>query len=330
MPCAAGERQEPAEALATLEAGSLTVADGTRLRIRRAAPPAPRAIVQITHGMAEHSGRYRRFAEALCGAGFAVIAHDHRGHGETAASPADRGFFAERDGWAKVVSDLGAVQAAARAAWPGIPVLLFAHSMGSFVAQDFIAEAGAALAGVVLCGSNGTAPPSIGRLVARIERLRLGARGHSRLLTQQAFGAFNKRFPSPRTDFDWLSRDPAEVDAYIADPLCGFDVTTQFWIDLLDALARISTDRHRNRVPRGLPILSVAGDADPVSDGGKRLEPLIAGYRRAGLRRVDHRLYKDARHELLNETNRGEVTADVIAWLGQRLAAGPTEAAAGG
>ncbi|WP_119422485.1 alpha/beta fold hydrolase [Desertibaculum subflavum] len=304
-----------------MQADFLTVADGTRLRIRRAAPAAPRAIVQISHGMAEHSGRYRRFAEALCGAGFAVIAHDHRGHGETAATPADFGFFAERDGWAKVVADLGAVQSAARAAWPGIPVLLFAHSMGSFVAQDFIAGQGATLAGVVLCGSNGTAPRPVGRLVARIERLRLGARGHSRLMTQQVFGAFNQRFPNPRTEFDWLTRDPAEVDAYIADPLCGFDVTTQFWIDLLDALARICSDRHRRGVPKGLPILLTAGDADPLSDGGRGLEPLVAGYRRVGVASVASRLYPGARHELLNETNRDEVTADILRWMELQLAA---------
>ena len=276
--------------------------------------------MQIAHGMAEHSARYVRFAEALARHGFAVIAHDHRGHGETAASPADLGFFAEHDGWAKVVADLGAVQAAARAAWPGVPVLLFAHSMGSFVAQDFIAEQGHSLAGLVLSGSNSTAPPLVGRLFARVERLRLGPRGRSRILHAQAFGAFNKAVANPRTNFDWLSRDAAEVDAYAADPLCGFVVTTQFWIDLLDALPRLATDCHKARVPKHLPILSIAGTADPVSAGGRGLTPLIDGYRRAGLQ-VDHRLYEGARHELLNEINREAVTREVIEWLDMCVAA---------
>ena len=298
-----------------MEAEYLAVDDGTRLRVRRWAPVGrPKAIVQIAHGMAEHSARYRRFAEALVGQGFAVIAHDHRGHGETAASPADLGFFAARDGWAKVVADILAVQTAARVAWPGLPMLLFGHSMGSFAAQDFIAEHGSTLAGVVLCASNGTAPPAVGRMFARIERLRLGARGRSKILHGQAFGAFNKRIANPRTEFDWLSRDPVEVDAYAADPLCGFVATNQFWIDVLDALPRLATDAHKQRVPKVLPILSVAGTADPVSAGGRGLVPLIDGYRRAGLQ-VEHRLYKDARHELLNEINRDQVTAEVVGWL---------------
>lgn len=299
-----------------MQADYLTVSDGTRLRIRRAAPvTTPKAIVQISHGMAEHCARYQRFAEALCRAGFAVIAHDHRGHGETAVIPDDLGFFAECDGWSKVVADLGAVQDAARAAWPAVPVFLFAHSMGSFIAQDFIAGQGARLAGLVLCGSNGTAPPSIGRLVARLERLRLGARGRSGLLLQQAFGAFNKTIANPRTEFDWLSRDPAEVDAYIADPLCGFNVTTQLWIDLLDALARLATDRHKAAVPKDLPILAIAGDADPVSRGGKGIAPLIEGYRRVGIRSAEMRLYPGARHELMNEIIRDEVVGDMFRWL---------------
>lgn len=303
-----------------MQADFLTVADGTRLRVRRLSPAhPPKAIVQIAHGLAEHSARYRRFAETLARHGFAVIAHDHRGHGETAASPADLGFFAERDGWAKVVADLGEVQAAARAIWPGLPVLLFAHSMGSFIAQDFIAENGNSLAGVVLCGSNGTAPPLIGRLFARVERLRLGPRGRSRILHAQAFGAFNKAIPNPRTPFDWLSRDPAEVAAYADDPLCGFVATTQLWIDLLDALSRLATDSHKARVPKDLPILSIAGSADPVSAGGRGLTPLIEGYRRAGLTHVDHRLYEDARHELLNETERERITEEVIEWLDARV-----------
>jgi alpha-beta hydrolase superfamily lysophospholipase len=312
-----------------MQADFLTASDGARLRVRYAAPAgAPKAIVQIAHGMAEHSSRYARFAEALVQAGYAAIAHDHRGHGETAASAADLGFFAARDGWAKVVADLGEVQAAARATWPGVPVLLFAHSMGSFIAQDFIAGGGGPLAGVVLSGSNGTAPPAVGRLFARIERLRLGPRGRSQILHGQAFGAFNKAIANPRTQFDWLSRDPAEVDAYAADPLCGFVATTQFWIDLLDALPRLATDRHKAGVPKALPILSVAGDADPVSRGGQGLVPLIEGYRRAGLQRVQHRLYAGARHELLNETNRDEVTADILRWLATCLTPAASASAA--
>lgn len=300
--------------------GEILARGGVRLRLRHWAPPgAPKAVLQIAHGLAEHAGRYDRFAAALNEAGYAVIAHDHRGHGETAALPEDRGFFGPSDGWTAVIDDLEAVQAKARVMWPGVPVFLFGHSMGSFMAQDLIARPGVALAGAVLCGSNGTPPPPGARTVARIERWRLGPRGRSGLIHALAFGAFGKKIAGRRTDFDWLSRDAAEVDAYIADPACGFVATVQLWVDLLDALARVGTDAHKARVPKALPVLSIAGSADPVSDGGKGIAPLIEGYRRAGLTDVTDRRYEGARHELLNETNREEVTRDVIAWLDARL-----------
>jgi len=294
--------------------------DGVRLRLRRWAPAGPpRAIVQIAHGLAEHSGRYDRFARALAAAGFAVIAHDHRGHGETAARPEDLGFFAERDGWATVLADLDAVQAVGRSLWPGVPVFLFGHSMGSFMVQDLVSRSGIDLAGAVLSGSDGSRPPPGARSLAAFERWRLGPRGQSALIHALAFGAFGRKIPGRRTEFDWLSRDPAEVDAYSADPLCGFVATVQLWVDLLGALARLGSEGHRARVPKGLPILSIAGTADPVSNGGKGIGPLVEGYRRAGLADVTDRRYEGARHELLNETNREEVTADVVAWLDARL-----------
>lgn len=300
--------------------GEILARGGVRLRLYHWPPPGPpKAVVQIAHGMAEHAGRYARFAASLNAAGYAVIAHDHRGHGETAALPADRGFFGAADGWTTVIDDLDAVQATARTLWPGLPVFLFGHSMGSFMAQDLIARPGQALAGAVLCGSNGTRPPPGARTLARIERWRLGPRGRSALINALAFGAFGKKIPNRRTDADWLSRDPAEVDAYVADPACGFVATVQLWIDLLDALARLGTDAHKARVPKRLPVLSIAGTADPVSGGAKGITPLLEGYGRAGLADVTDRRYEGARHELLNETNRDEVTRDVIAWLDGRL-----------
>ena len=216
----------------------LQAEDGAQIHVYRWLPDgSPRAAVQIAHGLAEHAGRYARLAEALTGAGYAVYANDHRGHGQTAARD-DLGFFAERDGWAKCLADLWALNRRIASDMPGAKIVFLGHSMGSFMAQRFIAEHGEALAGAVLSGSNGP-PPSIaaiGRLIARIERLRLGPRGKSPLLAQMFFGAFNKKFAPNRTDFDWLSRDPAEVDKYVADPLCGFPFTTQLGIHLLDAL----------------------------------------------------------------------------------------------
>jgi alpha-beta hydrolase superfamily lysophospholipase len=298
----------------------VTAADGVELFVYRWQPSGPpRAAIQIAHGLAEHAGRYARLAEALTGAGYAVYGSDHRGHGKTAKSPEDLGFFAASDGWAKCVEDLWQVNRRIAAEHSGLPLILVAHSMGSFLAQNFIAEHGDALAGVVLSGSNGKPPAAaiFGKAIARLERLRLGRRGRSALLDRLGFGAFNKPFEPSRTPFDWLSRDPAEVDRYIADPLCGGASSTQLWIDLLGGLSRIARPALQRRIPKALPIHLIAGGRDPVTGNTKGLEQLIGAYRAAGLNHLSHRFYAGARHELFNETNRDEVTADLINWLGE-------------
>ncbi|MGB8840680.1 MAG: alpha/beta hydrolase [Aliidongia sp.] len=293
-------------------------ADGAAIFVRRWQPAAaPRGVIQIAHGLAEHGGRYARLAEALTAAGYAVYASDHRGHGRTAKSPEERGFFAAADGWAKCVDDLWRINRRIAAEHPGIPIVLVGHSMGSFLAQHFIEDHGDALAGVVLSGSSGKPPPMavLGRLIARMERLRLGPQGRSPLLDRLGFGAFNRQFEPARTPFDWLSRDPREVDRYIADPLCGGSATTQLWLDLLGGLSLIARPTRQARIPKALPIHLIAGSLDPVTGNLKGLEQLIGAYRVAGLTRVSHRFYAGARHELFNETNRDEVTTDLLRWL---------------
>ena len=229
--------------------------DGERLLARRWLPEGrPRAAVQIAHGLAEHSARYARFAAALNAAGYAAYANDHRGHGPK-AKPADRGHLADERGWAKTVGDLWTMNRLIAAEQPGSPIVLFGHSMGSFLAQAFVAAHSDALAGAIYSGSNGRPPAiaSAGRLIARAERMRLGGRGSSRLIHQLWFGAFNKPFSPARTEFDWLSRDEKEVDAYVADPHCGFPFTTQLAIDLLDALPDLSSAQSLSGIPQGLP-----------------------------------------------------------------------------
>jgi alpha-beta hydrolase superfamily lysophospholipase len=302
----------------TLSSVTLPAADGVALFVYRWLPAAaPKGVVQIAHGLAEHAGRYARLAASLNAAGYAVYADDHRGHGRTAGATEDLGQFADSDGWRKCQDDLWQLNRRIAADYPGVPIVLIGHSMGSFLAQHFICEHGAALAGVVLSASNGKPAPlaAAGRLIARIERLRLGRRGKSALIDALAFSAFNKPFAPARTPFDWLSRDTAEVDKYIADPLCGFPATVQLWIDLLDALAAIADPARQARIPKRLPIFVIAGMRDPVSENTKGLERLLAAYRAAGLECVTHHFYPEARHELFNEVNRDEVTSDVIAWL---------------
>jgi len=203
---------------------------------------------------------------------------------------------------------------------PGIPIVLLGHSMGSTMAEQFMAEHGDALAGVVLSGSSGqpTMLAVVGRLITRIERWRVGARGRSKLAQALTFGAFNKPFAPARTAFDWLSRDPAEVDKYVGDPLCGFPASVQLWIDLLDGGKTASSPVKRARIPKTLPIYVISGSRDPVSGNTKQLQKMLAGYRAAGLN-VQHRFYPEARHELFNETNREEVTRELIEWLEREI-----------
>jgi len=297
---------------------TLRPTESTELFVYRWVPKSgPKAVVQIAHGLAEHAGRYRRLAEALAGAGYAVYANDHRGHGRSAAKQDDLGWFADHDGWDKCVEDLWQINDCIARDHPGLPIVLLGNCIGSFMAQQFIAEYGESLAGVVLSGSGGMLPTwlRVVGAIARIERLLQGPRGKSKILAHLTFGRFNKQFLPARTAFDWLSRDEAEVDRYIADPLCAFPLTAQLVIDVIGGIDNVARPCLQARVPTWLSVHIIAGTRDPVSAGTKTLLQLLADYRAAGLQQVTHRFYPEARHELFNETNRAEVTRDVIGWL---------------
>jgi len=288
--------------------------DGQILLARRwLSEERPRAIVQIAHGLSEHSARYARLAAALNAAGYAVYADDHRGHGPEAVA-GDLGHFADEGGWKKVVGDLWTMNRLIAKEQPGVPIIFLGHSLGSFLGQDFVAEHSDALVGAVFSGSSGKPPAiaTLGRVIARAERLRLGKRGKSQIIGQMWFGAYNKAFAPARTEFDWLSRDEKEVDAYVADPLCGFPFTNQLAIDVLDALPGLLAPARLARIRKDLPIYVCSGERDPV---GANIKGLIDDLNGAGFTRVTTRIYPDARHETLNEINREEVTRDLIAWL---------------
>jgi alpha-beta hydrolase superfamily lysophospholipase len=294
---------------------TLDAPDGVSLFTYRWLPDVPpKAVVQIAHGLAEHAGRYARLAEALSDRGYAIYANDLRGHGRTAKSAADLGFFAEHDGWNKCIGDLWRLNREITTRHPGLPIVLFGHSMGSFLAQQLISDHGAGFAGAVLSASNGKPPvlAMIARQFARLERLRAGPRGRSALMHALLFATFNRPFRPARTPFDWLSRDPAEVDKYVADPLCGFGSTAQLYIDLLVALGEIATPARQARIPKGLPVYIFNGSHDPVATN---IGQLLAAYQAAGLENVTYRVYREGRHESLNEINRDEVIRDLITWL---------------
>ncbi|WP_187972106.1 alpha/beta fold hydrolase [Aquibium microcysteis] len=278
----------------------------------------PRAVVQINHGLAEHAARYGRFADALAVHGIACVAHDHRGHGRTTAPDAPaRSFSTRGDGAAKVVADVLAVHDHLAERWPGVPVILFGHSMGGLIALNALFSASHRVAGAAIWNANFSAGllGRIGQGLLAWERFRLGSDVPSRIVPKLTFQTWAKQVPQARTPFDWLSRDPAEVDAYVADPLCGWDASVSMWQDVFRMIFFGADDGNLARIRPDLPVSIVGGEKDPATDGGKATEQLAARMRRLGFSNLTSRVYADTRHESLNEVNRDAVTADFVAWV---------------
>jgi alpha-beta hydrolase superfamily lysophospholipase len=264
---------------------------------------AVRAVVQISHGMGEHSARYARLAGALGAAGFEVYAHDHRGHGRTARTPSEFGHFGP-DGWNALLEDLVAVGNAIDARSDGAPRVLLGHSMGSFALQQYLLDHSAEIAAAVLTGTSAVDVLFGGESLADASLDRM---------------APNESFEG-RTDFDWLSRDAGEVDLYIADPACGFTADAAALADMAAAAKRPVDAEALRGIRADLPILLMSGSADPLSGAMGLVELVAQRYRDAGVRDVTVLGYEGARHEVFNETNRDEVTADLISWLDRHTA----------
>ncbi|MDI9485042.1 MAG: alpha/beta hydrolase [Bacillota bacterium] len=299
----------------------LTMDDGASIFVRtwQTAQP-PRGVLQIAHGMAEHSGRYAHFAKFCTDRGFIVAANDHRGHGRTGEKSGLMGYLAEKDGFERLVDDLYAVQAWARERYPGLPIFLMGHSMGSFLARRYLQKYGETVSGAILMGSGGHPgfALKLGKLIARLQMSR-NAKKPSLLLDKIAFGAYNRGIKPVKTKFDWLSRDDGEVRKYIADPYCGIVCSAGFFFDLFTGLEAIHDPALIHQIPKDMPILAVSGDADPVGGHGRGVAEFVGQLKKYGVANVEMKLYPEARHELLNELNKEEVMADLLAWLEARL-----------
>lgn len=276
-----------------------------------------KAIVQISHGMAEHAERYHRFAEALCAHHIGVYANDHRGHRNSVGEKDIPGYFAEKDGWNRVVDDMKCLTNVIHDKHPAIPVFLFGHSMGSLLSREYVFSHGEAINGLILSATAGD--PGIlgliGILVAKSECLIKGKNAKSPLLDKLSFGQFNNAFKPNRTAFDWLSRDHAEVDKYVNDPHCGNVFTAGFFKDLLTGIKSINQKSNIEKVPKNLPIYLFCGAEDPVGENTKGVKKVIAAYEKVGIKDLTYKFYKEGRHEMLNETNRADVFADIIKWI---------------
>ncbi|MBU3130069.1 alpha/beta hydrolase [Clostridium tagluense] len=279
-----------------------------------------KGVVQIAHGMAETAARYEGFARALTNDGFIVYANDHRGHGKTAGQISKLGDLGE-DGFNSMVENMHQLNERIKEENHNLPIFLFGHSMGSFLTQRYICLYGGGLKGTIVSGSCGKQGiiVDIARLIAKREIRKIGRAGKSNKLDKLSFGNYNNSFKPNRTAFDWLSRDNKQVDKYIDDPFCGTVFTAGFFYDFLGGLKRIADPREIENVPKDLPIYIFSGDKDPVGKNGKGVLKLIKTYKEHGMVDLTYKLYKDGRHEMLNEINREEVIADVIKWLNASL-----------
>lgn len=280
----------------------------------------PKAVVQISHGMAEYLLRYRDFAEYLVEQGFAVCGNDHLGHGETSGTQYPDGFFAPKNGRFYVLRDLYTMCQLAKKRWPGVPYILFGHSMGSFYARWFVESYPSAVDAAVFCGTAGKNPAAgAAILLTDIIQAFKGAQYRSPLCNQLAFGSYLKRIPDAKSPNAWLSVSEENVLRYDADPKCGFLFTVSAFHELTSILQHVNTQEWVNSVPKQLPILLIAGAEDPVGNYGAGPQEVAQRLQAAGVQSVQLTLYDGLRHEILNEACCAQIYAEIAAWCKQAV-----------
>ena len=281
----------------------------------------PRAVVQIAHGIAEHIDRYRPFMEFLADNGFVAAGNDHLGHGKSIRVPEEQGFFAEKDGWWRVVDDMDKLHDIMSNEYPELPYVLFGHSMGSFLTRTYLIKHPDKYDGVILSGTGHQSPALVlgGNAAASVMAKLNGAMGDGAKLDSLAFGSYLSKIENPRTKFDWLSRDAEQVDKYIADPLCGFVGKIGLYRDMMQGIKFITDKKNIAQMNKEKPVYFMSGDGDPVGDYGKGVERAYKAFCDAGLHDVFMRLYPGGRHEMLNETNKEQVYQDILSWLNEKI-----------
>ncbi len=298
-----------------------STAPGRTLHAMRCVPDGQvRAVLQLSHGMVEYIDRYKPLAEYLAARGILVTGHDHLGHGGSIRTRDDYGYFAEPDGNRVVLDDLRAVTKLTKSLYPDVPYFLLGHSMGSFYARQYLCEWGQELSGAIIMGT-GFQPKALvqlGRALCRITAAFHGWKYRSRLVAQMSFTGYNKGLEG-RTTHDWLNRDHAEVDKYLADERCTFCFTLNGYYSMFTGILRLYDADFLAKMPKALPVLFLAGDADPVGEQGRGVQRAIDSLKAAGCTDVRCKLYAGARHELLMEQNHEQVFADIADFLEEQI-----------
>ena len=278
---------------------------------------SPRAVVQIVHGVAEHMGRYERFARFLAERGFAVCGEDHLGHGRTGEQDRTPGYFGPRGGWDLVTRDVRQLRLLMGERFPGVPYFLLGHSMGSFLVRTYLCRYPGTVDGAILSGTGQESALLVGAgkaLAGLIAHIR-GPEAVSPLVNELSLGSYNKQFRPNRTGADWISRDEKVVDAYLRDPWCTFTPTVGMFRDMLGGLQYIASPAALAQMDPDTPVYLFSGDRDPVGGNGAGVRKVYGYFEKQGTRDLTMKLYPGGRHEMLNELNREEVYADVLAWL---------------
>lgn len=278
----------------------------------------PKGIVQIIHGIAERVERYDDFANYLNSQGFLVVAEDHMGHGSSLEEGGVRGYF--HGGWFTAVDDSCCLMKDTMAEYPDLPYILFGHSMGSFMARTILAKyPDSGISAAIICGTGWQPTFALPLLIKVVEGIckKTGEENPNEQLDNMVFGSYNKRIENPRTAKDWLTRDEAIVDAYVADPMCGFVPACGLLRDMMKGIHYIQQPKNLANMKKDLPVFFIAGQEDPVGPYGKGVEQAAKAFRKAGMINVALKLYSDCRHEILNELNKDEVYGDVTKWISQ-------------
>ncbi len=279
-----------------------------------------RAILQIVHGMVEYVDRYDDFARFLGAQGIVVVGDDHLGHGDSVASQEDWGYLGD-NGFECIVNDVRKIQKQFKKRFPGVPYYILGHSMGSFLTRYFLIKYGREVDGAIIMGTGYHSVPVavFGKVLTQAVAAVKGWRYRSALVNKLAFGSYNKGFAPARTDFDWLSRDEASVDAYVGEPRCQFIFTLNAYHEMFKGLEFIAKKSNLKKMPKQLPVLFVSGGEDPVGNSGQGVQKVYDMFVLAGMDNMDITFYEGARHEILNETNRHEVYDDLYNWLNKEI-----------
>ena len=281
-----------------------------------------RAVLQICHGVAEHIARYDAFARYLNGLGIAVVGHDHLGHGLSLPEGGTPVYFGESNTWNTVVDDTYVLHQRIRLWYPDVPLCIMGHSMGSFLTRTYLIRYPGTVKAAIIMGT-GWQPKAViagGMAVAKAVGAVVGENGTSDLVTNLAFGAYNKLFAPNRTSCDWLSADEGNVDAYMADPLCGADATVGLFRQMLSGIRFNQKLSNLRQMDPRIPVLFVAGEKDPVGDCGNGVRRTYQEFRRAGVQDCTLKLYPGLRHEILNEkAQQQQIFEDIGQWLTSKL-----------